>query len=308
MDNASPLERVLSESKVSTFLFVQPGGNHGDFLIYLGMECLAKRLDLNFRTITAQEFLSNDSYSEDIIYLHGGGGYNNWCSGSALKILEHALRVGEQKVIQGPCSISDAQYIQEKMLPVLERVVTHKLIFFVREHTSLELCEEDFRELGVSVLLDQDTAFWTTPSALEALAGQTGSRYRLYALRQDNEVEAIKVSDFGRGVCLDPAYFCGSFEHWLKLHMCAKQIITSRTHSSILGALLGKPVVLYPSRYHKNKSVWDYSLKQLGVVWGPDQQKSAFLPKRQLRWLPGRIAGSYKVNQIVRWLQRVPLS
>jgi exopolysaccharide biosynthesis predicted pyruvyltransferase EpsI len=193
-------------------------------------------------------------------------------------------------------------------LPALEHSTPTNLIFFVREHTSLELCEKPFEEQGVSVLLDKDTAFWANRSDLESLVGSAEKRYRLYALRDDNEDAGEMVNDFGKGVCLDPAYFCGSFEHWLRVHLFAEQIITSRTHSSILGAILEKPVILYPSKYHKNRSIWDYNLKYMGVVWGPEQQKPIFMQTPTIKWLPKWITGSYKVNQILRWLQRVPLS
>lgn len=308
MTSTTPLEMILAKHKAATFLFIQPGGNHGDLLIYLGMECLARRLGLRFRSITAREFLASQTFSEEIFYIHGGGGYNSWCSGSVLEILKHALHFDDQLVIQGPCTISDAEYIQEVMLPELKHSIPQKLIFFVREKTSLTLCEKPFEELGVSIMLDKDTAFWATKSDLEALAGSAERRYRLYALRDDNEAAGEMASDFGKGVILDPAYYCGSFEHWLKIHLFAKQIITSRTHSSILGALLEKPVILYPSKYHKNKSIWDYNLKHMGVVWGPDVQKPILVQEPALKWLPKRLTESYKVKQIIRWLQRVPLS
>jgi exopolysaccharide biosynthesis predicted pyruvyltransferase EpsI len=309
MIETSALEKFLFDNKAASFLFVKPGGNHGDFLIYLGMECLAKKLGLQFRSITSDEFLNANCYTEQIIYLHGGGGFNSWCSGTALKILQHALRFEDKLVIQGPFTVDDdAHYIQQVMLSVLEHSSTGNLVVFVRELTSLALFEKLVEGLGILVLLDKDTAFWADTKVLEKMAGSSEKYYRLYAVREDNEVSGEQVHNYGEGVFLDPAYFCKSFEHWLRVHLFAKQIITSRTHSSILGALLGKPVVLYPSKYHKNKSIWEYNLKQLGVAWGPEGGKTEIAEKPHLKFLPKSVSESYKVNQVVRWLQRVPLS
>jgi len=59
-----------------------------------------------------------------------------------------------------------------------------------------------------------------------------------------------------------------SFKYRLGFHMAnASTIITNRLHSAIIGAILGKNVELFRNSYHKNRSVWEYSLQSKGVKW-----------------------------------------
>lgn len=311
MSENSPLANLFLENKDAKFVFVQPGGNHGDLLIYFGLEVLAKKLQLNFRSLSAQEFLGQRVANDEVLYLQGGGGYNRWCSGMSLKLLEHALCSDTKLVIQGPCTIDqDIEYIQHRLVKALKLPRKSQLIFMARERTTFDLCEECLVDTGAEILLDQDTAFWADKKSLEMFAGLPRSKYRFYALREDNESLRKGIHDYGRGVQFDPAYFCKNFRHWVKVHLYAKEIITNRTHSSIIGSLLGKSVSLYPGSYHKNRSIWEYSLKNRGVLWGPDERRSDFSSQFHLteQYLPTLFRNSYKVNQVVRWLQRVPLN
>jgi hypothetical protein len=53
-----PLAEVLGRFGDREMLFVQPGGNWGDSLIYLGAETLAKRLELRCKQLTYEEFIA----------------------------------------------------------------------------------------------------------------------------------------------------------------------------------------------------------------------------------------------------------
>ena len=111
-----------------------------------------------------------------------------------------------------------------------------------------------------------------------------------------------------RGVRLDPVFFCKDFTHWVRLHMGAKSIITNRTHSSILGTILGKETTLFPSSYHKNLSVWEYSLKKRNVQWADGEKISEVKLKNDLTdYLPKFLKKSYKVERCFRFFQGVPL-
>ena len=54
-------------------------------------------------------------------------------------------------------------------------------------------------------------------------------------------------------------------KNWTQLHMDASRILTNRCHSAILGAILGKDTTMFKGHYHKNRSIYEYSLKKLGV-------------------------------------------
>jgi len=157
--------------------------------------------------------------------------------------------------------------------------------------------------------LDHDTALQLTPE--EALRGTSQrSRYTLFALRQDNE--APREGDAARfdGVLLDPAMYARSFDHWVRLHALARRIVTNRTHSSVLGAVLGKPTTLLGGSYHKNRSIWEYSLRSRGVDWLDwDRAPVASEKPRTTGFdfpLAQRIARSWKVQRTMNRLRGVP--
>ena len=98
------LSDVLYRNRENSFLFVRPGGNWGDFLIYFGMESLAKKLNLNFKTVSKDEFLSMAPKKDNVIYIHGGGAFNPWSSNAGFSCLNHAVNSSSGLVIYGPCS------------------------------------------------------------------------------------------------------------------------------------------------------------------------------------------------------------
>lgn len=309
MTAQSPLKQIFCDNKDAKFVFVQPGGNFGDFLIYFGLEVLARKLNLSFRSLSAEEFLSQKITRDEILYLHGSGGFNQWCSEKALKVLEHALYSGAKLVVQGPSTIDqDMDYLENRLAKVLKKPGKPPLYFIAREMTTFALCNDYLAGTGAHFFHDQDTAFWADKDLLESFAGPSISKYRFYALREDNESSGQSIHDYGNGVQLDPAYFCKSFKHWVRVHLYATEIITTRTHSAVVGALLNKPVVLYPGRYHKNRSIWEYSLQHRNVIWGENEDRPYRKTRFNLHYLPARVRNSYRVNQAARWLQRVPLS
>ena len=163
----------------------------------------------------------------------------------------------------------------------------------------------------IDLHLDHDTALQLTPE--DALNGRAqATRYALLALRQDNEAPAgLSWGQFD-GVRLDPAYYGRSFDHWVRIHALASRIITNRTHSSILGAVLRKPTTLLGGSYHKNRSIWEYSLAPRGVRWldwnmDAANHKPVTNPWQQMP-LIGRVARSWKVERALKRLQGVPWS
>jgi len=90
--------------------------------------------------------------------------------------------------------------------------------------------------------------------------------FSLLALRSDSESSKhlpndIRKKDFD--IVVDPC----RRKNWAQLHMHASVIVTDRSHSAIMGAILGKDTSLFAGAYHKNRSIYDYSLKDLGVKW-----------------------------------------
>lgn len=301
------LESLFQQHAGKKILLVIPGGNHGDYLIYFGLHQMMARANITFDQVDEQQLTKAHADTYDVIYLHGSGGYNEWSSGAAERILQSALRVSSGLVIQGPCSVSASETYIQGLFDRLRKFSDKRLIFYSREYTTHHLVLRSADRTGVEAGLNFDTALFASKTDLESRFGSCKEYYRLYAMREDNEKPIRDVHDFGPGITLDPARYCNSFEHWVKVHARAREIITTRTHSAVIGAILGKKTILYPNSYHKNRSIWEYSLRDMGVLWGPDTDDKPVRSHDRQRFIPKKIRSSYKVRQAILWANKVPL-
>jgi hypothetical protein len=106
-DESTRLETLLTRHRLREWHFVRPGGNLGDQLIYAGAEALAGRLGLRCRHFDAENFVPASIGSGAAVYLHGGGGLNQWGSGRALKNFVAALSIPDALVVQGAADMRD---------------------------------------------------------------------------------------------------------------------------------------------------------------------------------------------------------
>ena len=306
-----PLAESLSRFRERAFLFVEPGGNWGDGLIYLGAQTLARRLGLRWRRLTYAEFIAQEPSDSAAVYVHGGGGFNYLCSGKAPTAFLHAVSHYPGPVILGPTTVDDAEgFVEAQLLPGLHTRVASDVVMFVRERTSLAALVGRL-PADIDLHLDHDTALQLTPE--DALNGHPqAARYALLALRHDNEAPAGLGWEQLDGVHLDPALYARSFDHWLRIHALASRIITNRTHSSILGAILRKPTTLLGGSYHKNRSIWEYSLAPRGVRWLDWNVDAANRNPMTSPWkrrpVIGWLARSWKVQRALKRVQGVPWS
>ena len=306
-----PLAESLSRFRERAFLFVEPGGNWGDGLIYLGAQTLARRLGLRWLRLSYEEFITRKPDDSVAVYVHGGGGFNYFCSGRASSAFLHAVNHYSGPVILGPTTVDDAEgFVEAKLLTGLHTRIASDVVMFVRERTSLAALVGRL-PAEIELHLDHDTALQLTSE--DILHGRAqAARYALLALRQDNEApDNVDLGQFD-GVRLDPAYYGRSFDHWLRIHALASRIITNRTHSSILGAILRKPTTLLGGAYHKNRSIWEYSLAPRGVRWldwsvdvaNRDSAASPLQDQPVIGWL----MRSWKVQRALKRVQGVPWS
>jgi len=78
----------------------------------------------------------------------------------------------------------------------------------------------------------------------------------LHAFRGDKEKTQISENnDLSIGTEKEWEQFIKDIAEYDIIH-------TNRLHIGIVGTMLGKQVYLYPNSYHKNRSVYDYSLKK----------------------------------------------
>jgi exopolysaccharide biosynthesis predicted pyruvyltransferase EpsI len=116
----------------------------------------------------------------------------------------------------------------------------------------------------VEVILDHDTALNLTKDDFKINVPK--KNYVLYCIRGDKEMNRGQDYNF-LSKWIDAVTYSRTFEEWLSLHAAAKRIITNRLHSAIIGSVLEIPTVLLPNSYHKNRAVWEFSLKPRHVKW-----------------------------------------
>jgi len=144
----------------------------------------------------------------------------------------------------------------------------------------------------VEVQIDHDTALHLDATDLTK-GGSEMNSYKLYAIRDDKERASVARESKPFRLWLDPVSVAGSFDEWVQYQARAEKVITNRLHSAILGTTLGKRVTLLPNSYHKNRSVYSYSLEERGVTWKEKIEKT--LTGRFLSVLPSRITNSTKI-------------
>lgn len=299
---------LLKNFRNKRFMVVRAGGNWGDHLIWQGFEDLANKMELVFHTVNEKDLMASLPSSEEIVYIHGNGGLNHLYHND-INALEVSLRSNARAIIMGPCTIGDDDYAQKLVRSGLRDVDPGRVSFILRESTSFQIAQRNFPST-VELGLNCDTAFYTNVSNLVARIGSLPGRYQLWALRQDRE--AIKAAGFlvSSGICLDPARYARSFDHWVRLHACAESVVTNRTHSAIMSCLLGKKTVMFAGSYHKNRSIWEYSLRDRDVQW----MSTEFAPSCAdtfpiLRRLPSeRVRNSHKLNKALAHFYGIPSS
>ena len=255
------LKETFTRLKAWKFMFVAPGGNQGDSMIYAGAYKLADEVGLEYRPIFCGRNSPIPKISNEIIYLHGGGGFCRWWN-RTLELLRKLRKVNPKNhIIIGPTTVDTDRNHFNRILNM-----DNRMTFFARERTTYNAMQDYCND----VYLDHDTALYLHPSDIyfRKLVGNLKSRedFSLLVLRSDNESlkrlpSTLRREDFDRVV--DPC----RHKNWARLHMHASRIVSDRSHSAIMGAILGKDTSLFAGAYHKNKSIWDYSLHQRGVKW-----------------------------------------
>lgn len=260
---------LFEKYRANKFVFVEPGGNYGDELIYKGAEKLARLAGLSFTRIPHEEFLGASFPEDTVIYIHGGGGFVTWWSGAPEEELLQAASMHKGVVIAGPQTfLVYPRYLSALAGKVKQLVRAREVYLFTREKTSFEALKKVFSGSRIHVDHDHDTALNLESSDLTVRRTGSEKKYILFSIRKDRETQndqGLRLMPFS--LKLDPVFYCWHFQHWIDVHASASKIFTDRLHSAIAGHIFGIPVTLFPNSYHKNRSVWEYSLKAKGVKW-----------------------------------------
>lgn len=303
------LEDIFRLHQQKEWYFVRPGGNWGDHLIYAGAEALARRIGINWKDIDYRDFDPGALGNGTAIYLHGGGGFNPWGSKRALTNLSKALSSAVDLVVQGPQTAeTQSEELAALFSAIFAEAGSAEVHIFSRDPVTLEFLQAILPS-GTNIHLDHDTAFQLTLADLLSLAGlnqMPHGRYRLLVVREDDEQPARPPTSVEKSVTLDPAYFANSFRHWLRIHAYAREIISNRLHSAIAGAIMDKSVTIMAGRYHKNRSIWEFSLSKRGVLWSKDEGNGTERARKQPIY-PTWLMRSWKVRRAILRLKGIPL-
>jgi len=303
------LAAIFARYRDRQWLFVTPGGNWGDHLIYAGAEKLARSSGLKWSDVDFAGFQAMTVPPESCIYLHGGGGFNSWGSGRPFDMLARAASVPGAVVVQGPqtCEVGNPD-VGARFSRLMDEARCASVFAFARERTSWEYMREHMPGV-VALGLAQDTALHLEPAdvlSMARLKERPRGRYDLLISRRDDETPGAVLPSETYELSLDPAMYADSFAHWMRIHLYARSIVTNRLHSAILGSIAGIPVTLLPGSYHKNRSIWEFSLRERGVAWAdsapPGGGRGFDLPSL----CPPFLRRSWKVQRLAMRLKGMP--
>lgn len=303
------LAQLFETNRNRDWYFVKPGGNWGDYLIYAGAEVLARQMNLRWTDLDYFSFNPDLIPQGAALYLHGGGGFNPWGSKRAFLNLKRALSTNGTLVIQGPQTAdTEASETSALFKDTFHNVGAAEVHIFSREERTHSYLSDSLPD-AILKHIDQDTALHLNKANILELSDLRSSpkgRYVLLVARNDDEAPAGILSTIENAVMMDPAYFATSFRHWIRIHAYARRIISNRLHSSIVGTLLEKPVELAAGSYHKNRSIWEYSLKERGVEWKDAPQATTpvnISRSNDSNWP----LNSWKLQRLTMRLKGVPL-
>jgi exopolysaccharide biosynthesis predicted pyruvyltransferase EpsI len=277
-----------------SLLTIQPGGNHGDSLIYEGARRFFDDHGIDtiplrsgrfrddsptdpaftsvaavYSTLTDRPLRRELAYARhrwntgiDAVYIHGGGNFNDlW--GNGVRCLKAVARHLDAPIVVGPQSF----HFPETDPTALFAGVDNDVHLLCRERYSLELMRSATEPLGhVRVASNHDTSLYLDAEDLpvEALTDE----YSLIALRRDEESATVLLDEpidapvLVRDISVEePCY-----EAFVRSAARARKVYTDRLHGAIVATLLGTEVRLYENAYHKNRGVYESSLEPFSTV------------------------------------------
>jgi len=206
--------------------YVIGDGNVGDDLINAATFQLMDKYDIDYDI-----WLPGDNAKYDVLTYSGGGNMGSYYP-KTLAVRREALKTGIPVIILP----------QSFMWP--EDLGYYKV--YARELASLELCDGILApDLALGYEADFDIG---EPIYDEGLF-----------LRGDREGLFGDIGSIG-----DPIYMVKDYIEYVELASRYNHVITDRLHFAISGLLCNRKVTILPNSYHKNMSMYETWLKDLG--------------------------------------------
>jgi exopolysaccharide biosynthesis predicted pyruvyltransferase EpsI len=212
--------------------YVRPVGNVGDRLIEQATEQLFADFGIQWVDWSPDRLQDID----EIVY--GGGGNMGPFYSQNYDLRTRCLETGL------PVTILPQSFMSVESRP-FRRV-------FVRERTSLQIRPD--------AILTPDLALGLRVQRPAPPVREVG-----IFLRRDYEQKMRR-----RWFCRDPVRVCETPQQYLSLAARHARIITDRLHFAIAGLLMGRETTLLPNSYHKNRSMHDTWLSDLGCRFAED--------------------------------------
>lgn len=260
-------------------------GNNGDRLISLGLQHVLDQ--------TSVDQVDSEDDAE-VLLLRGSGSLNDVYPDAVAHLINWRQSHPRLPLIVAPSTF----YLQSgtRFFQFLE-ASDAPVWLFARDRTSYVLLSGRPLPQHVHVNISRDCALELVGSpALESWLSLRADEHRLIALRKDKEGEvpslgrihgrwlpriirtplfklrdrivANRLSDCwaqsgmseGRLEIVRDVSVSVSFEEFISAIARSNSILTNRLHVAILGYMLGKRTTLREGSYHKNRSVYEYSL------------------------------------------------
>jgi len=279
-------ESFLAENRGSKICAVTPGGNHGDTLIHMGLIKKLKEIGatchcINLDGVHINQRLAGIQYlmkiavwkvgldrglrladipeETDLILFEGGAYMTDLWYGPVL--LKQVLRAHET-----PIAIAPQSYWFDKTDLMDLFADGRPVTLFCRERYSFDLLSGMSPPRNVRLLLSGDTALYLERRDLEAYISPPQGRYDLICFRKDREAavpEELKRRVLGDAYnpLVSDISMNGGFSDFVSAVANAGRVYTDRLHVAILASIFGKETTLFGNRYHKNKGVYEYSLR-----------------------------------------------
>ncbi|WP_336358124.1 polysaccharide pyruvyl transferase family protein [Haloarcula sp. CGMCC 1.6347] len=291
----SKLDEALEEHAEDKLELIEPGGNHGDTLIYMGAKKRLDSFNIEYSSMNYIQELRNSWPAKgrraidiitnkldqnpikitslddpDVIYIHGGGNFSDlW--GISLDLFRNIVNTyPNTHLIVGPQTywFSDTDF--DDICDNLDQ----KIDLFCRESYSYSLLNNFDLPNNINIYKSSDTAFYLTRDDLLEYHKKTveefDSEYTLLAFRGDREgiiPESMKEHIASNS---DNVVFCdvsdkseNTFREFITLVENAEKVYTDRLHVGILSTLLEQDVELFENIYYKNRGVYKYSLSDI---------------------------------------------
>lgn len=279
-------EEFLADNQDKHMCVITPGGNHGDTLIHMGL--MKKLVEYNIKHTCLN---LEEQYKENLLlgakYLINIG---LWRLGSdqGFKLLEIPPET-ELILFEGGGYMSDIWYGPTLLRQVMKRnsapvaVAPQSYLFtktkfhryfddgrpvdlFCREEYSLEHLKKRGLPENVSIHVSPELALYLTQEDLADFIEERTPGYELIAFRRDKEsvlgqAAREEITKMASNPLIEDISMEKTLKDFVSTVYNAESVYTDRLHVAILSKVLGKKVTLFGNKYHKNRGVWEYSLR-----------------------------------------------